>query len=105
MRESDILTSNNEYAKWLTSLLDFYGKYHHHKETMAWVITALYVPGVITLGLIVNERGLIAQGILTFFLVVIFWLVRLFVNMSKLFLSRLSFGGVGKPKNLLQHFL
>ena len=42
--------NRTEYAKWLSFEIDFYGKYHHHKEIMAWVITALYVPSIIYLG-------------------------------------------------------
>ena len=40
----------NDYIKWLTLEIQVYTSYHNHKETMAWVITALYVPGIIYLG-------------------------------------------------------
>ena len=27
--------------------MDYYGIYHHHKESMAWVATAFYIAGII----------------------------------------------------------
>ncbi len=45
----------SEYIKWLHSMISNRQSYHNHKETMAWVITALYVPGIIYLGYIERE--------------------------------------------------
>ena len=44
------MIDKSEYAKWLAFEIDFNERYHNHKETMAWVATALYVSGIIVLG-------------------------------------------------------
>ena len=44
------MIDRSEFAKWLTSAISQRQSYHNHKETMAWVITALYIPGIIYLG-------------------------------------------------------
>lgn len=48
-----------EIIEWLRHRIEYYGRYHHHKETMAWVATALYIPGVIVLAL---ETRVMASG-------------------------------------------
>ena len=35
-----------ERINWLKHQIDYYGRYHDHKETMAWVATAFYLGGV-----------------------------------------------------------
>ncbi len=35
------------YLDWLIAEIGFQTQYHNHKETMAWVITAFYVPGIV----------------------------------------------------------
>ncbi len=34
---------------WLEHRIDYYGRYHDHKETMAWVATAFYLGGIVYL--------------------------------------------------------
>jgi hypothetical protein len=34
-----------EFLDYLQSFRDYYGRYHHHKETMAWAATALFLSG------------------------------------------------------------
>lgn len=74
----------NEYAKWLTFQIDHNGKYHQHKETMAWVATALYLPGVITIGYYVGrgQWNLGTQVFISLLLLVVVYLVFVFVNMQ-----------------------
>jgi hypothetical protein len=43
--------SNERYLNWLTAQIGFNYEYHNHKETMAWVATAFYVPAIIALTL------------------------------------------------------
>ena len=44
------------YLPFLTTALQYQGSYHNHKETMAWVITALYVPGILALGFSLSNQ-------------------------------------------------
>jgi len=50
-------TKGERYLHWLISELNVRNNYHHHKENMAWVITALFVPGIITLGFVLKDAG------------------------------------------------
>jgi len=34
-----------EFLDYLQSFRDYYGRYHHHKEVMAWAATALFLSG------------------------------------------------------------
>lgn len=38
-----------ERLNWLRHQIEYYGRYHDHKETMAWVVTAFYLSGIIYL--------------------------------------------------------
>lgn len=38
-----------ERINWLKHQIDYYGRYHDHKETMAWVATAFYLGGIVYL--------------------------------------------------------
>ena len=72
-----------EYAKWLMFQIDHNGRYHNHKETMAWVITALYIPGIITIGYL--SRGLwypTGQVIISILLLILGYLVFVFMKMQ-----------------------
>ena len=40
-------TNDEERVELLQFFMDYYGRYHDHKETMAWVATAFYIAGVI----------------------------------------------------------
>jgi hypothetical protein len=40
---------NANYRKWLIEEIDILERYHNHKETMAWTVTAFYIPGIIIL--------------------------------------------------------
>ena len=73
------MIDKSEYAKWLTSQMDFQARYHHHKETMAWVATALYVPGIIYLGFIFKGSQNVVVSV---FLLVAVALFYIFVNMQ-----------------------
>lgn len=41
--------SKQELADWMAAAIQSYGRLHDHKETMAWVATALYLPGILYL--------------------------------------------------------
>ena len=70
-----------EYAKWLISEIDFQERYHNHKEAMAWVITALYVPGIIYLGYSIH-RASIPEWVVFGGIVFVSYLVGIFVKMQ-----------------------
>jgi hypothetical protein len=40
----------HDYLEWLNSRISAETAYHNHKETMAWVATALYLPTIVGLG-------------------------------------------------------
>ncbi len=40
----------SHYLDWIDSELQHFSSYHDHKERMAWIATALYVPAVIVFG-------------------------------------------------------
>jgi len=39
----------NERREWLQHRIDYNGNYHNHKETMAWLATALYLTGIMVI--------------------------------------------------------
>jgi len=40
----------NRLRQWLIAEMGFYHGYHNHKETMAWLATAFYIPGIVVSG-------------------------------------------------------
>ena len=42
--------SNKAYFEWLLNEISLQNSYHNHKETMAWLLTSIYVPSILTLG-------------------------------------------------------
>lgn len=40
-------TERQRYLTWITNQINAEFEYHNHKETMAWVVTALFIPSVI----------------------------------------------------------
>lgn len=44
-----------ERFEWLRHKIDYYGRYHDHKETMAWVATAFYLGGIIGIAFGLNH--------------------------------------------------
>jgi len=70
------------HLTWINTEILKYNSYHDHKETMAWLATAFYVTGAITLGVLLSNfqvcvRIFIAVGIA--FAAYLFWF---FVNMQ-----------------------
>jgi hypothetical protein len=47
---------SEKYLSFLTTALQTQGNYHNHKENMAWVATALYVPSIIALGYFIESK-------------------------------------------------
>ena len=41
------IENEDKVAERLRFFMDYYGRYHDHKETMAWVATAFYVAGAV----------------------------------------------------------
>ena len=79
----------SEYVKWLSFEIDLYGKYHNHKETMAWVATAFYVPGIILIGHYVGQlispywlKILFLSPLISLLILLALYLVFIFVNMQ-----------------------
>lgn len=74
----------DRYANWISSEIEAYEVYHSHKENMAWVATALYVPGIISLGYITDGicGSRVADGVATLLLLLVTILVYLFVSMQ-----------------------
>lgn len=42
------MISNEERRKWMMHLMNYFGRYHNHKETMAWLATAFFIGGIIS---------------------------------------------------------
>jgi len=55
--ESIVTDEDKERIAWLKHRIEYDGRYHDHKESMAWVATALYVPGIIVLALETQEMA------------------------------------------------
>lgn len=55
MRGCAISDIKDKYADWLKHQMDYYGRYHNHKETMAWVATAFYLAGIMYLAFRVHS--------------------------------------------------
>ena len=72
------------WSEWLQSDMDYCGRYHNHKETIAWLVTAFYLPAVIGLVYVVGilENGLPWQIGLTVLLLVMAMAVFAFVRMQ-----------------------
>jgi len=75
-----------QYLEWVTREIDFYGRYHNHKETMSWTAIAFYIPGIITLAYGAAKIEILEccwQYLTTFLIVVVFAvLVCCFVRMQ-----------------------
>ncbi len=95
------MIDRSEYAKWLTSSINQRQSYHNHKETMAWVITALYVPSIIYLGYI---EGQIWRGgwewVAGVFIPIVGYLVWVFVRMQ----FDMRWESADEIKILMRHF-
>ncbi len=57
------------YIEWLNSQISMEKTYRHHKETMAWLATALYLTTFIGLGIFINTNDLSC----TFKVVITLW--------------------------------
>jgi len=56
--ESKVTVSQNDEEtqfKILKFLMDYNGRYHDHKETMAWVATSFYIVGIISMAIAVRH--------------------------------------------------
>lgn len=49
------MNNRDRYLNWVLTQIQYYGTYHNHKETMAWVATALYIPSIITLSVLSSK--------------------------------------------------
>ena len=82
MSENDDLKM---YANWIQSEITRLSSYHDHKETMAWVATALYVPLIASAGIYLgplilsNTIKQIAFTVGALFLTIFIWM---FINMQ-----------------------
>ncbi len=73
----------DRYAHWILSEIDNYERYHNHKEMMAWVATALYLPAIVSLGYIGSEiGGCSASAVITAVVVLAAPIFSLFINMQ-----------------------
>lgn len=70
------------HLEWVTSEIKKYESYHNHKETMAWLATAFYVTGVITLGLVINHTEIWIKGLSTFGILLTGYFIGIFVYMQ-----------------------
>jgi small-conductance mechanosensitive channel len=75
-----------QYLEWVTREIDFYGRYHNHKETMSWTAIAFYIPGIITLAYGATKMGILTccwQYLVAFLIIIAFaTLVYFFVSMQ-----------------------
>ena len=53
------MNEQEERRNWLIQLMNYYGRYHNHKETMAWVATVFYITGVISAA--IASRNLLGE--------------------------------------------
>ncbi|MEL7562034.1 hypothetical protein [Dehalogenimonas sp. 4OHTPN] len=49
---------NDRYIQWFQSEIESQTAYHNHKETMSWVVTALYIPSILVAGNYIGEHNL-----------------------------------------------
>lgn len=72
------------YIELVTQEIDIQERYHNHKETMAWTVTAFYVVGVITFGRYVStiDTGPLIDVGFCFVASLVAFLVLTFVNMQ-----------------------
>jgi hypothetical protein len=73
------------YAEWLSSEIHKENSYHNHKETMAWVATALYLPAIVGLATVVRQLdGYVAIRVISIVAIAIaaVLVIRLFINMQ-----------------------
>jgi hypothetical protein len=52
--------NDTEYRNWLMHEMNYFGRYHDHKETMAWLATAFYITGVISVAF--ASRSVVVDG-------------------------------------------
>jgi len=74
-----------ERLNWLRHQIDYYGRYHDHKETMAWVATAFYLGGVIYLSFNLNSLLHYIAAPIVFTIIFLFVLpipIYIFLNMQ-----------------------
>ena len=65
-----------EFLDYLQSFRDYYGRYHHHKEVMAWAATALFLSGCFFILVKPGIFGGLYKNLWTFLIVaVVFTLV------------------------------
>ncbi len=77
------MIDKSEYTEWLLSMISNRQSYHNQKETMAWVVTALYVPSIIYLGYIegrIWRNGW--EALVTVLIVLASYFVFVFVKMQ-----------------------
>ncbi|MBL7209554.1 MAG: hypothetical protein ISS52_05595 [Dehalococcoidia bacterium] len=73
------------YVEWLKSHIPMVSAYHNHKETMAWLATALYLPTIIGLGHLISleKADMVLQVVFTLALLLAAALfLVLFINMQ-----------------------
>jgi hypothetical protein len=71
----------NQIIQWLTSETNRNSDYHNHKETMAWLATALYLTGIITAGLSLNQlHGIVWKIIATIIFGIVTLITIWFIN-------------------------
>ena len=69
--------------QWLTHRIDQWGRYHDHKETMAWVATAFYLAGIMYFAFMARQYIVdccLATSLASIFIVVTGLLVLRFVG-------------------------
>jgi hypothetical protein len=63
---------NNRYFDWLKHEIEYRGRYHDHKEQMAWLGTAFYLVGILSLAFAARSEHFCSAGqwcITAFFIV------------------------------------
>lgn len=53
---------NDRYIDWLKHKIDYNGRYHDHKETMAWLATAFYIAGIFSLAFVSRSEKFCTSG-------------------------------------------
>lgn len=51
------MNNEEERRNWLMHVMNYYGRYHDHKETMAWAATAFFIPSIISFAVASGHIG------------------------------------------------
>lgn len=72
----------DRHLEWVLCEIQKYENYHNHKENMAWVATAFFVPSMITFGYFAAQTSSLFNILASLLVAVVTTLIYFFVNMQ-----------------------